>query len=691
MSASPSGAPEGAAFPGASLYPHLFSPWRIRMTEVKNRIVFPPTCPSWVSDPWRGLFTDAAVAYYEERARAGVGLIIIGATHVHPDSLMAPLLMPQLFDDENIEPLRRIADAVHAHGCRLGIQLWHSGMRGSPGIKQEPSYDYHATWYTMAPSQVPLGEFPGGTTPKEMSEAEIEEALAAYAAAGARAIRAGLDGVELHLSHGYLAWQFLSPLYNKRQDDWGGSYDKRLRFPVEALRRIRAAVGEEPWVGFRINSTSFWPGDLELEDVAQVVQDLQGRTDTDYVNVSAGVHHSFIHTPMEFEAGWEKGYARRIKEVSAKPVLLVGRITTPEVAEALLAEEQGDAICLARQLFADADWARKAAEGRSWDIRRCVAANHCWRSVSLGGRVQCVYNPTVGRERNWGHGTLTPVADPKRALVIGAGPAGLEYARVAAARGHDVVVLEAEADPGGHVRLESLLPSRAEYGRIATWLADQAMGNGADLHTATRVEEASLDDVLATHRPDHVVLATGAAIRADGFQGWTGEPLPGWETARCVGWDQVATGAVAPTGDVVVVDDLCNAIAPLVAVALAQGGAASTRIVTRWPMVAMDTILDVYLEWLMPKLYGAGVGLVPDHFVRGMDGEDLHLFNVHAPEREQTLHADWVVMATARTSRTELLAPLQDRGVSVETIGSATAPRGTYEAVYEGHRQARLL
>lgn len=682
---------EEAASPGTRLYPHLFSPWRIRRTEIKNRVVFPPTCPSWVSDPWRGVFTEAAVAYYEERAKGGVGLIIIGATHVHPDSLMAPLLMPQLFNDENIGPLARIADAVHAHGCRLGIQLWHSGMRGSPGIKQEPSYDYNATWHTMAPSQVPLGEFPGGTTPKEMSEAEIEEALDAYAAAGARAIRAGLDGVELHLSHGYLAWQFLSPLYNKRQDGWGGSYDKRLRFAVEALRRIRAAVGEEPWVGFRINSTSFWPGDLELEDVAQIVQDLQARTDTDYVNVSAGVHHSFIHTPMEFEAGWEKGYSRRIKEVSAKPVLLVGRITTPEVAETLLAEDQADAICLARQLFADPDWARKAAEGRSQDIRRCVAANYCWRSVSLGGRVQCVYNPTVGRERNWGHGTLTPVASPKKALVIGAGPAGLEYARVAAARGHDVVVLEAEAEPGGHVRLESLLPSRGEYGRIATWLAGQATKNGAKLLTSTRVEAASLDAVLQAHRPDHVVLATGAAIRADGFQGWTAEPLPGWDSARCVGWDQIATGAVTPAGDVVIVDDLCSVIAPLVAVAAAQAGAASTRIVTRWPMVAMDTILDVYLEWLMPKLYAAGVGLVPDHFVRRIEGEDLHLYNVHAPEREQILHADWVVMSTARTSRTGLLGPLVDRGINVETIGSATAPRGTYEAVYEGHRQARLL
>ena len=172
---------------------------------------------------------------------------------------------------------------------------------------------------------------------------------------------------------------------------------------------MRQAVSEDVFVGYRINSTSFWPGDLELDDVKQIVQDLEQQAEVDYVNVSAGVHHAFIHTPMEFEAGWERGYARGIKDVSSKPVLLVGRITTPDVAEMLLESGDADAICLARQLFADADWAVKAQEGREDDIRRCVAANFCWKSVSRGGRVQCVYNPEVGREATWGSGTLTPV------------------------------------------------------------------------------------------------------------------------------------------------------------------------------------------------------------------------------------------------------------------------------------------
>ena len=672
-------------------YPRLFSEWQIRETTIKNRVVFPPTCPSWVSDPWNGLFTDMATAYYRERAKGGVGLIIIGAAHVHPSSIMAPLLMPQLFDDRQIEPLSRIARAVHAEGCKLAIQLWHSGVRGFPTYKQEAAHDPDATWYTLSPSQVPLGEFPGASTPKELDEDEIEELLAAYGAAAARALAAGLDGVELHLSHGYLPWQFISPLYNKRTDRWGGSLENRLRFPVEALARMRAAAGAERFVGYRINSTSFWPGDLDIDDVRTIVAAIERRADVDYVNVSAGVHHAFIHTPMEFEAGWERGYARKIREVSSKPVLLVGRITTPDVAERLLKAGDGDAICLARQLFTDPYWAKKAQENRADDIRACVAANFCWKSVSRGGRVQCIYNPAVGREAAWGEGTLDRAPVLKRILVIGGGPAGLEYARVAAARGHAVTLYEAEAETGGHVRVQSLLPSRAEYGEIGRWLGAQAEKNGATIVTGAPVTEEDLDRALEAVAPDHVVVATGSRVAVDGFQGWTGEALPGWETGNCVGWDDVATGRAKPRGTVMVLDDLCDVVAPLTAVAAREGGADAVTLVTRWPMVGMETILDVYLDWILPKLYRAGVEVCVDHFVRRIAGRAVTLYNVHHEEAERVLEADWIVMATGRRSENGLGKAVAARGLSVETIGDATAPRSAYEAVYEGHRQARKI
>ena len=675
---------------GRERYPKLFGEWRLRNTPIRNRIVFPPTCATWVTDGLNGVFTDMAVDYYAERAKGGVGLILMGATHVHQSSLAAPLSVGQLFDDRNVEPLRRIADAVHSHGAKLGIQLWHSGVRGNPFPKMEPSFDPDATWHTVGPSQVPLGEGTGGVTPKELSDAEIEEILDAYASAAARAIAAGLDGVEFHLSHGYLAWQFLSPLYNKRTDRWGGSYENRLRFPVEAMQRIRAAIGDEPFLGYRINSTSFWPNDLETEEVTRIVADLEARLDIDYVSVSAGVHHAFIHTPMHFEAGWEQQYAQAIKQVSSRPVFLVGRFTTPEQAEAALDTGDADAILLARQMFADPEWAVKAASGHGEDIRRCVAANHCWRSVIRGARVQCVYNPTIGREGRWGAGTLTRVADPKQIVVVGAGPAGLEYARVAAARGHQLTVLESSDHVGGHAHLQSLLPGRGEYRRIGTWLADQAAKNGAKIMLSTPVHAGDIEQVIAEHNPDHVVVATGSRVRHDGFQGWTGEPLPGWESARCVGWDDVATGRVQPDGKVLVVDDTSDLVAPLVACMLAERGAQAT-VVTRWPMLAIENLDDVYFEWLMPRVYETGVRVIVDHFVERIDRAATVLHNVHRKGAEMTVDADWVVMVTARTSVNDLHTAFAEQGVGVETIGDATAPRTTYEAVYEGHRAARRI
>ena len=507
---------------------------------------------------------------------------------------------------------------------------------------------------------------------------------------------AGLDGVELHLSHGYLPWQFLSPMYNKRTDRWGGSLENRLRFPVEALKRIRQGIGEKPFLGYRINSTSFWPGDLEIDDVRKIVPDIEKLADIDYVNVSAGVHHTFIHTPMEFKGGWESGFARKIKDVSNKPVLLVGRITMPDVAESLLEAGDADAICLARQLFTDPEWANKAAANKADDIRACVAANFCWKSVSRGGRVQCVYNPTVGREGKWGAGSLIKVDKPRKALIIGGGPSGLEYARVAAARGHEIILLEASDHLGGHVRVQSLLPSRTEFGEIGRWLADQAGKNGATIKANFEVNEDNLDSVIAEYAPDHVVVATGSKGAYDGFQGWTADGLPGWDTGNCITWEEVAIGrSESPPksfpGHVVVIDDLGDVAGPLTAVALAEAGCKSVTLVTRWPMVGMETMLDVYFEWIMPRVYKAGVRIMADHFVRKIDGKEINLYNVHNETAETKLPADWIVMATGRRSENSLYPLLKERKVSVEMIGDATAPRYTYEAVYEGHRAARKL
>ena len=585
-----------------------------------------------------------------------------------------------------------MARAVKRHGCALAVQLLHLGLRSpTPFLKTDPARDpdeYDP--YMLAPSQLPAGEIPGGPTPKELEEHEIEYILQCYEDAARRAISAGLDGVEFHAAHGYLPWQFLSPFYNHRTDRWGGSYENRLRFSIEAMRRIRRRIGDRPFLGYRINSTSFWEGDLEIEDVKRIHADFEKQTDIDYVSVSAGVHHSWIHTPMTFEEGWEREYTRAIKTVATKPVLLVGRVSHPGVAENLLSSGDADAILLARQMIADEQWMTKVKQGRIDDIRRCVAANYCWRAVTRGSRVQCAYNPVVGREAIWGASSMTKVSSPKRVLVIGAGPAGLEYARVASARGNKVVVYEREKRVGGHVRAYGALPYRQQYGTIATWLAEQARGNGAVIKTSSPITAENIDAVLAAEQPNHIVVASGARYRRDGFQGQTGKPLPGWETGHCVSWDEVALDNVKVSGEVLVVDEMADVAAPLTAVKLAKLGV-KVRLLTKWPMIGMETAAEVYLHWILTYLYEAEVELITDHAVKRINDKEVDIVNIYQPSRVRPVRADAVVMATSRSSENALYHLLRARSASVEAIGCAVAPRTVYEATLEGHRAGRKI
>jgi 2,4-dienoyl-CoA reductase-like NADH-dependent reductase (Old Yellow Enzyme family)/thioredoxin reductase len=676
----------------AGSYRHLFSPLRIRNTTLPNRVVFGPVCPTWVRSPHEGIFTEQAVAYYEERAKTGLGMIILGGHLINKDTIYTPLGFPGLWNDAQLEGLANVARAVKRHGCALAVQLLHLGLRSpTPFLKTDPARDpdeYNP--YMLAPSQVPAGEIPGGPTPKELEEHEIEYILQCYEDAARRAISAGLDGIEFHVAHGYLPWQFLSPFYNKRTDRWGGSYENRLRFSIEAMRRIRKRIGDRPFLGYRINSTSFWEGDLEIEDIKRIHADFERQTDIDYVSVSAGVHHSWIHTPMTFEQGWEREYTRAIKTVAKKPVLLVGRVSDPAVADELLGSGDADAILLARQMIADEQWMTKVKEGRPNDIRRCVAANYCWRAVIRGSRVQCAYNPVVGRESVWGASSMRKVSSPKRVLVIGGGPAGLEYARVAAARGNAVVVYEREREVGGHVRAYGALPNRQQYGTITTWLAEQAAGNGATIKTASPVTAENIDAVLASEHPDHIVVASGARYRRDGFQGQTGKPLPGWETAHCVTWDEVALDKVKVAGEVLVIDEMADVAAPLTAVKMAKLGA-KVRLLTKWPMIGWETTAEVYLHWILTYLYEAEVEMITDHAVKKISGTEVEIVNIYAPSRSRRLKADTIVMATARSSENALYHLLRERGRSVEAIGCAIAPRTVYEATLEGHRAARKL
>ena len=244
---------------------------------------------------------------------------------------------------------------------------------------------------------------------------------------------------------------------------------------------------------------------------------------------------------------------------------------------------------------------------------------------------------------------------------------------------------------GGHVRAYGALPYRQQYGTIATWLAAQASGNGTEIKLERPVNAENLDVIVAAEKPDHIVVATDAAYRRDGFQGQTGKPISGWETGRCVSWDHVALDRViAVPGEVLVVDEMPDVAAPLTAVKLAKGGA-KVRLLTRSPMIGMETMPDVYFHWIMTYLQEAGVELITSHTVRQIIGNRVEITDVYQPKKSRRINADLIVMATARTSETEIYRLLRERHASIEAIGCVLAPRTVYEATLEGHRAARKL
>jgi hypothetical protein len=262
---------------------------------------------------------------------------------------------------------------------------------------------------------------------------------------------------------------------------------------------------------------------------------------------------------------------------------------------------------------------------------------------------------------------------------------------VASGQGNAVVVYERESAVGGHVRAYGALPYRQQYGSMATWLAEQARGNGAEIKLASPVTKENIDSILAAEKPDQVVVASGARYRRDGFQGQTGKPIPGWETGKCVSWDDVALDKVSPpSGEVLVIDEMADVAAPLTAVKMAKQGCRAS-ILTRWPMIGMETVPEVYFHWIMTYLHEAKVEIISSHTVKRINGRSVEIANVYEPSRIRSIGADLIVMATARKSETEIYHVLRERGISVEAIGCAVAPRSVYEATLEGHRAARSL
>ncbi|KJJ96893.1 oxidoreductase [Pseudomonas sp. 21] len=641
-----------------SQFPHLFSPLQIRGKALKNRIM---STGHDTSMPTDNLVNDQLVAYHTARAKGGVGLIVLQVAGVH-DSARYTSHVLMATDDECIPGYRRIAEACHAEGTVVLSQVFHPGreiMESSDGLLA----------VAYAPSASPNERF--RVMPRELSQAMIDEIIQGYAAAARRLHTAGIDGVEVVASHGYLPAQFLNPRVNRRSDGYNGDLDARLRFTREVIAAIRAATDEDFIIGLRISADERDPEGLTEDESLQGVKGLQNSLD--YVHIVAGTSASLggaIHIvpPMAIEAAYLANEAGTFKRNLDIPLFVTGRINQPQEAELIVARGQADVCGMTRALICDPQMPSKTESGHVEDVRACIACNQaCIGHFHRGYPISCIQHPETGRELIYAERKMA--AQRKRVLVVGGGPAGMKAAAVAAQRGHDVTLCEATAQLGGQVNLAQLLPRRAEFGGASTNLQREMQLAGVEVRRNTRVDRALVEQ----ERPDVVIVATGAKPYRPPYE-------EAGELQVVDAW-QVLRGEVKLGRSVLVTDWRADWIAPGIAERLVREGHQVQLAVNG---THAGESLPLYVrDHLAGELHRLGISITPYARLYGVDDSTVYLQHTASGEPMLVENIDTLVLCQGHQPVDELADEIADLA-EVRRIGDCLAPRTAEEAIYEG-------
>lgn len=468
----------------------MFQPIKIGPMTVKNRFVVPPMGNNFANTD--GSMSDQSVAYYRERAKGGFGLITIEATVVHEGAKGGPR-KPCLYDDTTIESFRRVVEACHEEGAKVSVQLQNAGPEGNAKNAGAP-----ITAATSIPSEF------GRDIPRELSTEEVYEMIRGYGRAARRAMKAGVDAVEVHMAHGYLVSTFLSPRTNKRVDEFGGSFENRLRFSRMILEEIRKTTEGKIAILARINSSDEVLGGLDVHDSAAIAAYLED-CGVDALHVSRAVHikDEYMWAPTAVHGGFSATMAEEIKRAVSVPVITVGRYTEPQFAELMVREGRSDLVAFGRQSLADPHMPRKAEEGRLEEMLPCIAClQGCVANMYAGKPICCLVNPFLGHESE----KIESAPKKKKVMVIGAGVAGLCAAFVARERGHEVSVYEAGAVPGGNMRLAAYPPGKGDITNMVRSYIARCEKDGVKI----KVNHEVTEEFIREEKPDVVIVATGS-------------------------------------------------------------------------------------------------------------------------------------------------------------------------------------
>ena len=646
------------------VYSHLFSPLKVGEHTLRNRIALPATLTNFgrsnrVTEAWRNFLV--------ERARGGTGLIVSEIIAVDPEALAQQAIVTG-FDDANDDAFRETARAVHDAGATLIGQLWH------PGRQQL----WHPTKSPMGVSNQP--DALSWTVPHVMSTKDVRRVAEAYIGTAERLCRCGFAGVELHGAHGYLIGQFLSPWSNTREDEYGGGVLGRTRFAREIAAGIRARCSREFIVGLKMPGDEGVDGGIDPDEAARITSDLAETYDFDYFAYGQGNFSLSLetHVPdIHFQPGHYIDIHKRMREAAnGIPVMALGRIGTPELAERIIEEGYGDLVGTTRALIADPAWPAKAKAGRPEAIRPSVFDNWCWGEVHMGKPLQEHHNPYLGQVNEaFAEEHLPPAAAPRRIAIVGAGPAGLEAAWVAAARGHHVTLFGLSEELGGKLRLDATLPGRGEVARMIDYQCRMAEAYQVEFALGRL---ATSSDILAI-KPDTVVLATGSSPRPPHSLS------PNSDSCR----DVRAYAAHPSGGGNALFYDLDQGPSIYGTIDLMAERFERVVLVTPRPQIAQNVNYCSAIG-VFRRLYEHGVEIVPSHELIDFADAVAVCRNVFTGEKRSFQDIDELVYGIPRQAEDALAAEL-DGKVELHLIGDCQSPRNLMAAIHSGHLTALTL
>ncbi|MDA0338733.1 MAG: FAD-dependent oxidoreductase [Proteobacteria bacterium] len=643
-----------------ALYDNLFEPIQVNGCTIPNRIVR--------SAHGTGLLGEDLIAYHEARARGGVGMSTLQATGVHPNSGGG---FP-LWDDSCIGFYEELAGRIRPHGMKLFQQIYHVGATG--GL------------WSPSPIPNPLN----GTVPFAMTKANIDEVIDCFASAARRVAAGGLDGVDIHASSGYLLHEFLSPALNQREDDYGGSFENRLRIIREVIAAVRAEVPDGFVVGIRLPNEDYVPGGLTAELNRQVAEAIE--PEVDYISLHMGTYWRFhtLISPTDDPLGAEMKANNQITPNLTKPRMVTGRIMTLDHASSLVSSGEADLVSMVRALIADPELVNKARRLEEHKIRPCIGSNQgCVGQLMTVGRLSCVVNIAAGKEAHVNFEPEDAAERPKRVMVVGGGIAGMEAARTAALRGHRVVLHEATNRLGGQTRLAASAPHRGDIGTIADYLQQELESLQVEIRYNSFVDP----DIVDEDGADEVIIATGATPRDDGFQVSTpAEAIPGFDLPHVYdSWSLFGVGQPPKiVGPAVVFDDTGMFEAISVADMLMKQGVHVTVVSRSETMGANMPFPPVTVEAARERVMNGDFDFIGGHYVREITKDDVDV-GVLFTDRSRRIPAKTVIIVGFNQPNRALAEELEERGVKTHVIGDVAGTRDMMTAIHAAANLARAI